>query len=178
MVGVVIIVVLLWIGLPILVEVVTHFTTKFWLKLSYEPGFWEFMSGEGLASPAKSDNPASKIHGVKSVKLTKDWELPTLERCIQISAKGFPTNPGPMKTFGWDSQGSFEVLPDGSKRYFETNRLDEVKPASTELINLRLLDCEVMERHPLSSVCEMCDPRRGKDEHPLDFKQRSKLDEV
>ena len=93
----------LLIGLPILVKLIEKFSTKFMLKVSEMEGFWDFMTGQmRLTPPAKKiECPVTKgghalmsdggkiinswdgsniVPKTQSVKLTEDWELPTLER--------------------------------------------------------------------------------------------------
>ena len=52
-----------------------------------------------------------------------------------------------------------------------SERLDRAtEPPSLDLIAARKRDCKQMNRHPENVSCEICDPRRGVSEHPIDRK--------
>lgn len=108
MITAILLVLALLIGLPILVKLIEKFSARWMVKISELEGFWEFMSGKGITPPANPSAEYShatkdsllggwKMGGspipepkrpildnqcpvTKSVKLTEDWELPTLER--------------------------------------------------------------------------------------------------
>lgn len=70
------ILILIWFGLPILVEVFTHHSTGTMLRISKLPGFWEYISGDLGYSlrPKLVNNPESvNLIELDEVQSYEDW---------------------------------------------------------------------------------------------------------